>query len=268
MSNKREYPRSQHSTKLVIFFILQLFCRTILADEASPKPEMLVGFFQLAPHAFINEQQEPAGAAIDYMTQDIAPKLGVKITWQMVPFSRLIHLLDTNKIDAALTLAKTPEREATYLYPETPITFMQSGIAVLANSHLTAVTKHADLHGTKIIFTKGGYLSPFMRDPSLDIRYIVGDSNIFRTMLRLIVAERADAVYNPTMLTLQYEAREIGVADGIRMIPLPDDPVGLYTVFPKNRKALFQQFNQLNTANHDHASYQELLKPYLQPKQN
>lgn len=269
MSNTNNYHICTALKRLIAAFVLLLTFAACYADEISTKPEsttqeIVVGFFQLAPHAFVDEHNQPTGAALDYMQQQIAPRLGVKITWQMVPFSRLIYLLDTGKIDAALTLAKTPEREEKYLYPDTPITFMQSGLAVLAQNPLTAVEKHSDLQDTTIIFTKGGYLSPFMRDPSVNINYIVGDSNIFRTMLRLVVAERADAVYNPTALTLQYEARKIGITDKIRLIPLPDEPVGLYTVFHENKEQLFRQFNLLNTTTHDNISYQELLKPYLQ----
>ncbi|MCG8612343.1 MAG: transporter substrate-binding domain-containing protein [Pseudomonadales bacterium] len=229
------------------------------------EPVLTVGLFNLAPHAFTDSADETQvkGAAIDYMERYIAPEMGVSIHWQVYPFSRLIMHMEEGKLDAVLTLAKDGNREKRYLYPDSPLTYMQSGLAVLASSPLIKVQSPEDLLDTEIGFTKHGYLSPFMRDARLDINFIVGDLNAFRTMLRLLNAKRLDAVYNPTIMTLRFEARQLQISDHLRFIPLPEQKVGLYTVFCKGCSEALARYNHAHNERRQRTPYETLLSPYL-----
>lgn len=239
---------------------LLLLSLGVLAD--ADRATLRVGFFSLAPHAFLDVDKRPTGAAVDYMQQYLAPHMKVQIDWQHLPFTRLLYMLDNERIDAVLVLAKNPGREEKYLYPAQPFAAMQSGLVVSTNSHLESIHRVDQLYGTKIGFTKGGYLSPFMQDSSITFQYVVGDSHIFQTLLKQLDAGRVDAVYNPTMESLIFEARELGLQERVRFLALPEPEVALYTVFSKRAEQWRERYEEAQKKQQE-GRYRLLLDAYL-----
>ncbi len=233
---------------------------------ASPPSNTLrVGYFVLAPHALEKgDQPEARGAAIDY-TKMVAGKMAIPVTFMELPFSRLMKYMDDGRIDAALFLVRTPEREAAYRYPDHPFTRTRSAVAVRADSPLSAVSAASDLMGMTIGYFELGYASPFILDAGIPLERITGSENIFQMLLKLLVNHRIDAVYSPAIGALEYDAGILAIRDQIRILPLPEPEIDLYTVFgPGVPDGIVSEYNRVH--NETRERYDTYLQPYLNPK--
>ncbi|MCP5169384.1 MAG: transporter substrate-binding domain-containing protein [Hahellaceae bacterium] len=257
---------SLFSMHFVLIWVIGFWCQ--LAQAGTIK----IGFFSLAPHAMQEASYAPAkGAAVDYVGQYVVPEmakiLGTELDahFTVLPFSRLLHMLQTGEIDAALTLAKTPEREEIFRYSAEPLTSMQSGLALRKEFPVYFVDTPESLRILRIGFTKDGYVSPWMRDSQIPLQLFVGDKNVFVTLLRVLSAHRLDAVYNPTLITLKYEALKLGISSQLRFLPLPEPQQGLYTVFRHNiLPEWLQAFDLAHQRVRERLDYATLLSEYLE----
>ena len=101
---------------------------------------MRVGFFTIEPHTIVESPGTYTGAAIEYF-EKIADLMGIsEIRFQELPLARLVEELERETIDVILFLAKNPERESKFRYPDTPYYMGQSGVAVTASSPLQDIT--------------------------------------------------------------------------------------------------------------------------------
>lgn len=76
-----------------------------------------------APYAY---QQNGQGMGIDYeVTAKVFERLGVEVEWQFLPWKRCLAMLDQGEADGVLDIFRTPERDATLLYPDEPLSDVQ-----------------------------------------------------------------------------------------------------------------------------------------------
>lgn len=246
-----------HSKKRVFAIILLLGFNV----STSLKAETLrVGFFDLKPHIQLAKQrdQEPSGPAITYL-QLIAQKMGVTLSIQKepLPLDRLLQNLRDGQLDVAVALGKNPEREGFLTYPEQPFYWMHPSLMVLASSSLQQVKTAEELKLLKIGIYSKGYLSPLLRNPQLNTHKLYGSDLIYRSyqMLRL---NRFDAMYSPDQFDFQAEAIAFHFFDQIRILRLPEPPIGLYTAFSKKANPnLIKRYEQ---SQRQMPSYEHFLK--------
>ncbi|EIK98583.1 hypothetical protein PMM47T1_01055 [Pseudomonas sp. M47T1] len=106
-----------------------------------------------APYAY---QRNGQGMGIDYeVTAKVFERLGVDIQWQFLPWKRCLAMLEQGEADGVLDIFRTPEREATLLYPDEPLSDVQFVLFQAANKPHD-VTSLADLQGLTV-GTSAGY---------------------------------------------------------------------------------------------------------------
>jgi len=253
-------------SRAIFLVATALFSTVTFGATPETREIMKVGYFVLEPHALAeSETLEPSGAAVDYMEQYIAPRMNVSIEWSLLPFSRLMRYLDSGKIDAVLLLGKNPERIEKYLYPEKPVTLEATGFALKNSYPLTQIKSVEDLKNVQVGFTKNGYISPFMRDENIQFDFITGNERyLWQRFLKQLVAGRIDAVYNPSLTVLKYNAKKLGLSEKLRFIELPEPPIGLYTVFSKSAGGFLRRYNSAHTDLIRSNNYATLQKKYLE----
>lgn len=228
---------TQTTKNVLIGLLVLIFVMNISYSSAAQT--LRVGFFTIEPHTIVESPETYSGAAVEYFTR-IAKLMGIAdLRFKELPLAQLVEELEKDTIDVILFLAKNPERESKFRYPETPYYMGQSGVAVTTSSSLQNISAIEDLLPLRIGMLARGYLSPFMRDERLKLDPVSGSTPILQNLKKLF-AERIDAVYVPDLAVVQFEARKNGYKDAqIRFLPLPEPPTANYSVFSQRSAALY-----------------------------
>ena len=221
------------SKKSVTYILIALILLVSLSLSTKVSADDFhVGYFSVKPHAMLGSNQKPEGVAADYFER-IARKMELSaVRFSLFPLKRLLIALEQNKIDMALLLAKNPERSAKFVYPAEPFCLSRPCIVVNASNHLKIVPSVEVLLPFTINESAGAYRSPFLRDQRLKIEPLYGSEFTSRCFTKLVTG-RIDACYQPDHYPLEFEANRAVHKSRIRILTLPESPVGLYSVFSK-----------------------------------
>ncbi|MCB2169450.1 MAG: transporter substrate-binding domain-containing protein [Deltaproteobacteria bacterium] len=197
-----------------------------------------VGYFKVAPHAMPGSQGAPQGVAVEYFRLVAREMQLDEIEFIMLPLGRLLLDLEKNQIDMALLLARDAERVEKFVYPEKAFCVTKPSIAVSVSNPLQKVTSIEDLLPLSFHETPGNYHTAIMQDPRLQIEPLTGE-DFTRRCYAMIVAGRIDACYQPDHYPIQFEAVREPFVDHVKILYLPDPPIGLYSVFSKASAPLY-----------------------------
>lgn len=229
--------------------LLRLGLMLLLFTLAYAQAETLrVGYFDLPPHVSANTEtttdseitantETNSNAALQYFDQ-IAAEMGVEVSYQAYPLSRLLQMLDEGKLDAALFLARNPEREKRFVYPQIPLITTQSIFVV---SQLSRFHKASDItreHSLTIGVWKGGYYSPTLSNSDNKLIRLSGN-NVALRGLESVIRGRFDAFYSPDKYAVEYQAKKHKQRGMVRIIPNANETISLYTAFSQKAGARY-----------------------------
>ncbi|MCK5098372.1 MAG: transporter substrate-binding domain-containing protein [Desulfobacteraceae bacterium] len=235
---------------IFLFFGTPLFAETIQ-----------MGFFQLKPHAFSEDNStKPIGASIDYFNI-LAGKMGYDVSWEgPIPFQRLIKRLREGTLDGSILFLKTPPRENFLYYSNSYIFKLKTIFAVKKNNPLNKIESINDVKDYRVGFLKGGRTSPFITNnlDKLIMELMPGKTWVEQNLLKL-KAERLDAVYDLNQYTLKYVMHKMKLQDNFKILIVPEEPNPVYPIFskasPKGKK-LHQQCNEVvKTYSHNYDDF-------------
>ena len=240
-----------------------ILCIPLMVSGPVHAERFHIGYFQVKPHAMPGPHAKPEGVAVEYFDL-IAEKMGLSdIQYSMFPLKRLLRAFEQHTIDMVLLFAKNSERAAAFVYPESPFCLTQPSIAVNVSHHLKKVDSVASLLSLTIQESADAYRSPFVCDPRLKIEPLHGDIYIDRCFAKLI-AERIDACYQPDHYPIHFEANRDIYASRIRVIPLPEPPIGLYSVFSKqSAKKYLERYETALEQVKQASSYEEIFEKFM-----
>ena len=209
------------------------------ADLLWAKP-LRIGYFKVAPHAMPGLQGFPEGVAVEYFHR-IAREMQVEeIEFILLPLGRLLIDLENNRIDMALLLARNAARAEKFVYPREAFCVTKPSIAVHAANPLEKVRSVEDLLPLSFHETPANYHTLIMQDPRLRIDPLNGH-DFTRRCYAMIVAGRIDACYQPDHYPIQFEALREEFVSHVKVLYLPDPPIGLYSVFSKVGAPLYRE---------------------------
>jgi len=218
--------RVSATTPVFILFALILLAPLASADS------LRVGYFDLPPHTPLPGQADTEGTAIAYFAK-IAERMQLDaVSYQRYPLSRLLQMLQRDQLDMALILAKTPEREATLVYPAQPFVVVQPLLLVAREHPLQRVDSVEQLLPLRLGAWQDGYRSPMLRDPRLQLQTL-SSSNVLNQSLKMLQAGRLEAFYYPDDLAVRYQVQHLSMQDSIRLLPLPKEHMQLYSAFSR-----------------------------------
>jgi polar amino acid transport system substrate-binding protein len=212
--------------------VAAILCLVLSSAPIVCAKPLRVGYFKVAPHAMPAPQDKPVGIAVEYFKLIAREMQLAEIDFILLPLNRLLIELENNRIDMALLLAKNDERAAKFVYPAQAFCVTKPSIAVRASSPLHKVTSIEDLLPLSFHETPKNYRAHTMRDERLQIEPLAGN-NFTRRCYSMILAGRIDACYQPDHYPIQFEAAREEFASRIRILYLPDAPIGLYSTFSK-----------------------------------
>jgi methyl-accepting chemotaxis protein len=193
----------------------------------------IVGYNDVPPFCMAEGAEGGTGAANAFLAA-ILGKVGVKsIEYRRIQsLERIYELLDRDSIDAyALATREYPPRpELRYRVPALPSMTPAPGLVMGRAAKLDRPRSAADLSGLRIVTKTGMPLTQTMRGAGVKVEYLGGSEPLLEG-LRLVSQGRADAVYSIIGAELLYMARGLGVQDSIKLAPLPDPPMEMFTGF-------------------------------------
>jgi len=224
---KQTESRHIHFFQIVSLMILMV----MLVPEAGAET-LRVSYFVLKPHTMPEDKGKHSGVAIAYFRR-IADKMGIQeISFTQIPLKRLILQLENDESDLALFMGKNPEREEKFIFPKQPLINTKPVIAVKSSHSLKEVKSAEDLLTLKIAHVADGYLSPMMRDSRLQFEQIHGQDTLSRG-IQMVMNGYVDAYYIPDAYSMRFVVMSGGKTSEIRILPLPESPMGLYSAFSK-----------------------------------
>ncbi len=206
--------------------------------EAKPRETVKIGIFDLAPFMMgldgSAKEGKAGGVAADHWKELIAPLMEADVEVSgPYPIPRLEKMLETGEIDVIPYITKIPARESKFLYPATSLTRISSCIIVKKDSPLTAVNSQEDLFGLTIGFITNAYTPPIVLHDRIALDLIT--TTEFRQINhQKLMNGRVDALLDINVVSFVYEMKRKGYLDLIRIIPLKEEGVPIYSIFSKS----------------------------------
>jgi polar amino acid transport system substrate-binding protein len=235
-----------------------------LGTEAPLRAQPIrIGYFTVAPHAMPGPGDMPQGIAVEYFKRVAREMQLEEMEFILLPLGRLLQDLENNRIDMALLLAKNDARAAKFVYPEHPFCVTKPSIAVSASNPLLRVTSVNDLLPLSFHETPANYRTTIMQDPRLKIEPLTGNDFTHRCYA-MIVAGRIDACYQPDHYPIQFEALHKEFRPEVKILYLPDPPIGLYSVFSKiGAPHYLERYEKALAAVKQRCSYGEVFEEFI-----
>lgn len=245
--------------RLAIFF---LFLQGVVLCPFSAQA-FKVGFFVLEPHAMLIDGQ-PGGCAVEYLRDHIASEMGAEFEFEgPLPFTRLLFDFKEGAYDAVLLLAKNSEREHQFMYPSEQFGHMESTLLVPKGFPLGGLRSPEDLNGLVVGYAKRAWRSPFMRHNSISFDLV---TTVYATDTNFDKFDnyRLDAVYNPDKNALLYRLKRHSLKRPYKLIPVPGNRVGFYTVFhPSTPKQVMSRYEKALRVVQKKFPYENLVRKYI-----
>ena len=244
------------------------FLITLILATPAFSETLTVAYFESAPYAFQDENGSLKGATVEFLENEIAPRMKIEIIWtkNSVPIARQLYELKKNKLDAAAIFAKNPEREKILSYPDSPYFKTYPVLAVLKSNKIQGIKQISDV----LLFKKIGYctqsfISPFMRDSRIQWDLLASSTCVPQNLKKLLVG-RIDAQYQPDAPPILFYARKSQVEQNINIIPLPEE-VALYMPFSKEAGGKYlSKYNQALKDAGGIKNYTSYLNKYIDVK--
>ncbi len=144
------------------------------------------------------------GTAMQFFDQ-VAAQMGVEVEYIYYPLAHVLFMLESNRIDAVLMLAKNEKRSKEFVYPSTPMFTTIPAIAVLSNSELKTIDQVVKADSLTIGVWRGGYHSPTLDKNKNTIIELTGN-NIASRGLEILARKKVDALFSPDSYPIIYAA--------------------------------------------------------------
>ncbi len=230
--------------------VLFLFTSSLVIAE-----DVKIGVFVHPPHVYQDAiTREAYGPAIEYI-KSVVTDMGYTPTILLLPFQRIMVYLESGEIECTLEIARTPDREVFLYYPTEPTYTMVPSLTVLVSNGLQSITSIDDINDLTIGYLSGADPGPFFEtSANTTFDNVSGETWIKQNLAKLILG-RIDAALDQNSYSYLAEAKEQGISNLVKTIPLPGEGVGAYVVFSKKSPKgaiLIEKYNTLiGTGNYD-----------------
>ena len=138
---------------------------------------------------------------LDYeAAQIVLQRLGVATEWQLLPWKRCLLALEQGHADAILDIFRTPEREATIIYPDEPMSQIEF-VLFYANARPYPYQRLEDLQGLKVGVSAGYWYADrafresdlFTREPAPN--HIANFGKLMRDRVDLVINDKRAGNY-------------------------------------------------------------------------
>jgi ABC-type amino acid transport substrate-binding protein len=254
---------SKYPTPIKLFFIVSLMlhclCTNASAENAAPE-KLTIGFFDIPPHAY-PPTEKVHGTSMQFFDQ-VAAQMGVEVEYVYYPLAHVLFMLESNRIDAVLMLAKNEARSKDFVYPSAPMFTVIPAIAVLSNSELKTIDQVVNTDSLVIGVWRGGYHSPTLDKNKNTIIELTGN-NIASRGLEILARGKIDALFSPDSESIVYTAKKNDMGKKITIFPITNEPIEVYSVFSKkSAKTYLKRYEDALAKVKNQTTYEAILKQH------
>lgn len=254
---------SKYPTPIKLFFIISLllhcWCTNASAENTAPE-KITVGFFDIPPHAY-PPTEKAHGTSMQFFDL-VAAQIGLEVEYVYYPLAHVLVMLETNRIDAVLMLAKNEARQKDFVYPSAPMYTTIPAIAVLSDSELKTIDQVVKANSLTIGVWRGGYHSPTLDKNKNTIIELTGN-NIASRGLEILARGKIDALFSPDSYPIIYAANKNDMGKKITIFPITDEPIEVYSVFSKKSAATYlKRYEDALITVKKQTTYETLLKQH------
>jgi polar amino acid transport system substrate-binding protein len=239
----------------------------VLTPTPSPAQDgvLRVALDPFPPWKYLNRIGEPCGMDVDLIDM-LALRMGLRVEYAMYPFSRALYLLEYGDADMMSGVLRRKEREAYLHYLEPPYKDHSDKAFYLLRGRGRLLQTYEDLHDLRVGTQIGTrYFPAFDHDPKID----KVDTNSFELNLRMLLANRVDAVIN-TEVAGDYEISKLGLQGSVVKAPyIYRKKQNVYIVLSK-KSPLAGRLDEFNTVLADlirEGAFQDIVARYIHEAQ-
>lgn len=212
--------------------VLLVFLTMALIGPGAFADTLRVNVYDFPPHIFV-EKGNPRGPGISFFQKYLNPPPGETIQWIPTPFARVLQDLQNNKTDAALFLARTPEREKFLRFSSVALFTTSSAIIVRRDSPLARARSLADFKGLTLGHSKDSITPHELIEQGIKVESLSGEDVIERNIQKLR-SHRLDGIFIPTASNGEYILHKIKAEKEFQIFVVPNSKLNLHIAFRKN----------------------------------
>lgn len=218
--------------KLINFIVvLNIFLYSRLGFASNAKEKLIIGYFELMPHSAYSKNSTDIGIALEYFNL-IAKEMGIdNYEFKQFPLPRLLSNLKDNHIQMGLYLAKNSERQEIVNYASEPLFNLVPSLIIKATYQSEMITQN-QIENLKICAWGEGYQSSIIKNKKNKIQ-LTGE-DVMSRCTEMVSIGRVDGFYSPDQLALIYEIKRVKKEKELKVVPVQEESIGLYSVFSKN----------------------------------
>jgi len=201
-----------------------------------------------------NEKNEPAcfedingnivGINVE-VVRELCIRLQLKLDIKLVPWKRVLSLVELGKVDAGMPLFKTPERLKYALYPNTPLHKAAMQVYTPPQSDFIYKQLPEDLFGKTVGIRRGYSISPKVDQAIADGHIIINELDSVDQLIKMTVSNRLDAIIDKGS-TIRFYLKKQGIS--LKHIGQVSQPQAAYLAISKlsphkNLDVLFRRIN-------------------------
>lgn len=223
-----------------------LLLLAILYPAQAEKTVKIVEFIH-PPFVYQDPQSNEVKGAEINLLKDILKDLGYNSTVMVVPFPRMITMLESGDADIGPFLTKTAEREVFAYYSSKPILIMSPLLVVLKDNPLKKLKTPSDLKDLKIGFAQKQTVPAFFKNSGLPPFDLATGDNLTEQNLKKLINKRFDACIELNPSNTKLIAKTMGITNLIRYIDIPDSETMFYLIIPKKSEIGSELLNGINS---------------------
>ncbi|MNJ93391.1 Bacterial extracellular solute-binding protein, family 3 [compost metagenome] len=218
----------------VLAIIILLFG---LSETHAVGKEISIALYDLPPHMHMGPKG-PQGAIPEFMNKYVFVGSSWKPRWRVNQFARIMKDLENGRVDMAVMVAKTTEREHLFEYSALPLYQTHSGVIVKKDFKVNRLDSLEPLRGMKLGHDLASIVPSYFKGAGVNFYFISGE-NYFRRNLQLLKSGRVDGIFVPTWSHATFELQN---NTDFTILELPEGALDLYIVFKKNINPEFSQY--------------------------
>lgn len=238
----------------------------LAAFPGGAQPRLRIqGDFAFPPYSYLRDNQ-PVGIDVDIL-RELGRRTGVVFDIELTPFKRAVESVRAGAVDAGMALLRNPEREGFAIF--TGVLHNSTYSLFVRKSSTLVFEDLSSLRGKRIGKVRGFFISEAFDADVAAGRIQVSETAGAEQGLQMLLLDRVDAVSGQTVVT-RYLARQGGMVDALRVLPLPlvpDRPA--YLVLSRasalpDKEALGERLRLALDAMHRDGSIERIEARYLQ----
>lgn len=240
--------------------LCSIYCVLVAPSQAVPQPIKIGRQHDYPPYIF-TQGDKTTGVSVE-LAEAVFERLEIEITYEKLPFTRMLAYGKSGDVDAVMLVFKTPEREAFLSYPTHHLANEENAFVTLKGTEVAYFGNLRDLQDYTIGVVRGfSYGRAFDQSNYIRRREVIDDE----TLLKMLVNDRFKVAVG-SKFVLNYHADRLGVLEQLTFLE-PDlfTSKPLYIGFSKanpDYEGLTARFsNGLKTIK-ESGYYERILKKY------